>query len=141
MDKEFVEECWFIYGLKIKRYFIGIKLYHSSGTPGGVRFDWSKCLSKFFIGWLHSHPSGVSHVSDTDDLTMNGWAIGLGRPLLCAVVCDGRTRVWQYWKKSKSRKNAAVCRQEIKIKFLKGPFILADTLVDHKDTKSAVCRV
>lgn len=127
----FVEECWFVYGLKIFDKFIGFKVYHSSGTPGAVEFNWEKAITKFLVGWVHTHPSGSTHVSYTDDKTMNGWAIGLGKPLLCVVVCDGQARAWQYWKKRKSHKSAAVCRKEIDIKF-KGPFLIADTKVDKK---------
>jgi hypothetical protein len=116
MNKDFVEECWFVYGIRIFRRFIGFRVYHSSGTPSQVQFSWEKALSKFLIGWVHTHPKGHTHVSYTDDKTMRGWTLALGKPLLCGVVCDGSHRGWQYWKKRpKSRKCAAVCRREISI--------------------------
>jgi len=131
--KNFVEECWFIYGIKFFGKFVGFRVYHSSGTPGSVEFKWEKALSKFLIGWVHTHPSGITHVSDTDDRTMRGWCIGLGKPLLCVVVADGQARAWCYWKKRKSRHNIVVLRKETSILFV-GPFVFADTCSDKVET-------
>jgi hypothetical protein len=34
--EEFIEECWFIYGIRIRDFFIGYPKYHSAGTSGNV---------------------------------------------------------------------------------------------------------
>ena len=125
----FVEECWFVYGIKVLGRFFGFKVYHSSGTPGSVEFKWERALLKYMVGWVHTHPPGFNYVSGTDDKTMKGWSIALGKPLLCAVSCDGGVKAWQYWKETKSRNSSVVCRKEISIK-VKGPFITASTLGD-----------
>ena len=87
MEKEFIEECWFIYGIWIGRSsFIGHLVHHSAGTSGSVDFDWKESMSPRLLGWLHSHPPsfGVGP-SDTDESAMRGWVRARNDKLICGI--------------------------------------------------------
>lgn len=45
-------------------------------------------------GFFHTHPPGVTGMSARDRLTMKAWVSAFGKPLLCAIRCDGATRIW-----------------------------------------------
>lgn len=88
MKEEFVEECWFIYGVRIKRYFFGVPVYQGAGSSGHVEFDWAKAMHPLLLGWIHTHPEGFgAYPSETDNSTMAGWVRGKARPLICGIIC------------------------------------------------------
>lgn len=99
--EEFIEECWFIYGIRIRNYFFGISIYHSAGSSGQVEFDWKKAMNPLLLGWIHSHPGffGV-RASETDDSTMKGWVRGKATPLICGILCQGEEGWYEYYRDS-----------------------------------------
>jgi len=121
-DEGFVEECWFIYGIHFRSWYIGFLKYHSSGTAGSVEFDWHKALAPFFLGWYHSHP-GVKFLtpSDIDNKTMRSWIKGLYRPLLCGIFCGGEQRCYCYYKNGMDAKRESVILRRLVIARLLGP--------------------
>lgn len=101
MDKEFIEECWFIYGIKIGHTYIGYPVYHAAGTSGQVEFDWKKAMNPFLLGWVHTHPNDFGcGPSETDTSTMNGWVRGKGKPMLCVILCDHEQGCYEYYRSS-----------------------------------------
>jgi hypothetical protein len=99
MIEEFIEECWFIYGIKVKGTYIGFPVYHAAGTSGHVEFDWKKAMNPFLLGWVHTHLNDFgSRPSDTDNSTMRGWVRGKGKPLLCAILCDNEEGHYEYYR-------------------------------------------
>ena len=97
MTKEFIEECWFIYGIRLKGTYIGFPIYHSAGSSGQVEFDWKKAMNPFLLGWIHTHPNDFGcGPSETDNSTMRGWVRGKGKPLLCAILCDYEQGSYEY---------------------------------------------
>jgi len=105
MEKSFVENCWFIYGLKIKKFYIGFVVKHSTGEASGVEFDWKKIYdSKYLIGFFHTHPRDVMGYSITDDTTMKAWVSCMWRDLICGIWNETRTQAACYlFKKNKSQ--------------------------------------
>jgi proteasome lid subunit RPN8/RPN11 len=102
MGKEFIEECWFIYGIRVGRKIFGYKVYHASGTSGHVDFDWEKAMNPRLLGWLHTHPTGFGpHPSETDESTMRGWVRAKNKPLICGITCDGQTLWHEYYRDGK----------------------------------------
>jgi hypothetical protein len=99
MSEEFIEECWFIYGVKVGGIYIGIPIYHAAGTSGHVEFDWKKAMNPFLLGWIHTHPNDFgSAPSETDNSTMRGWVRGKGKPLLCAILCGNEQTCFEYYR-------------------------------------------
>jgi hypothetical protein len=89
--QEFIEECWFIYGFRVGKYFFGYPEYHSAGTSGNVEFSWEKAMNPLLIGWVHTHPNGFGpRPSETDNSTMRGWVRGKGKnkSLICGILCE-----------------------------------------------------
>lgn len=83
----FKEKCWFVYGLTIGPFVLGKLVYVSEGEAHCVEFDWEKGLSKFLIGWFHTHPKNCSlSPSSEDERTMKSWVRTLERPLLCGIT-------------------------------------------------------
>ncbi len=84
--KEFVEDCWFLHGFRVGRYYFAVRRYHSSGHCAGVEFDFKKAFKKSVIGWYHTHPGvGNTKPSSTDHETMRSWVRGMGRRMLCGI--------------------------------------------------------
>ena len=102
---DFFEKCWFIYGIKIKNFYIGFVLKHSNGVAAGVEFDWEKIYnSKYIIGFFHTHPNGMLNYSDTDYRTMNAWVSCLWRNLICGIWNEERSKnICYLFKKDKTR--------------------------------------
>jgi len=102
MKNEFIEECWFLYGFKIGKFFIGGPVYHSAGTSGHVEFDWEKAMNPLLIGWVHTHPNGFGpRPSETDNSTMRGWVRGKNRSMVCGIICDGEEGWYEYYRDSR----------------------------------------
>jgi hypothetical protein len=98
-EEEFIEECWFIYGVRIGRSILGYMVYHAAGTSGHVEFDWKKAMHPRLLGWLHTHPSGFGpHPSEMDNSTMKGWVRGKSKSMLCGITCDGQTLWHEYYR-------------------------------------------
>jgi len=100
MDESFVEKCWFIYGLRLGRIYLGFLKYHSKGTAGSVDFDWHKALTPLLIGWYHSHP-GVKFLTPSaiDDRTMRSWIKATNKKLLCGIFCQDEQKCYCYYKR------------------------------------------
>jgi hypothetical protein len=99
MDESFVEECWFIYGLRLGSIYLGFLKYHSKGTAGSVDFDWHKALTPLLIGWYHSHPGRKFLTpSSIDDRTMRSWIKATNKKLLCGIFCQDEQRCYCYYK-------------------------------------------
>lgn len=97
--EEFIEECWFIYGIRIRDFFIGYPKYHSAGTSGNVEFSWKKAMNPLLIGWVHTHPKGFGpRPSKTDNSTMRGWVRGKGRSLVCGILCKEEQGWFDYYR-------------------------------------------
>jgi len=97
--KDFVEECWTLHGIWLPwRLWIWEEKYVSSGSAGGVDFDWEKAWDdRFLVGWRHTHPGvGFDWPSSIDDRTMRSWVKAFGRPLVCGVSCGDSTRYYLY---------------------------------------------
>jgi hypothetical protein len=98
-EEEFIEECWFIYGVRIKNYFFGFHIYHSAGSAGHVEFDWEKAMHPRLLGWIHTHPSGFGpRPSEMDNSVMRGWIRGLNRPMICGIFCDNDKEWYDYYR-------------------------------------------
>lgn len=97
-ESSFFEECWFIYGFRIKNWFFGIVKKHSAGSVAGVKFDWRKIQdSKSLIGFFHTHPGSHKPMySDTDYRTMNAWVSCIWRDLVCGIWNDVQTKTSCY---------------------------------------------
>jgi hypothetical protein len=99
MKEEFIEECWFLYGFKIGKFFIGYPVYHSAGSSGQVEFNWKQALNPFLIGWVHTHPEGFGpRPSETDNSTMRGWVRGKNRSMVCGIICSGEEGWYEYYR-------------------------------------------
>lgn len=107
LKEDFVEDCWFMYGLRIGRFFLGFLYYSCHGTEASVTFDWQGMPPKTLIGWYHTHPGIKSLMpSSMDDQTMRSWVRGLGRPFLCGIICHGEQRCFLYYKKREGKKSS-----------------------------------
>ena len=121
LQEDFVEECWFIYGLRLGTVYLGFLKYHSKGTSGSVDFDWHKALAPLFIGWYHSHPGQKFLTpSDRDNRTMKSWIIGMFEPRLCGIFCDGEQRCYCYYKGAESTKRETIIRRVPIVAHLRG---------------------
>jgi len=96
---EKIEQCWFLYGIRIGRWSLGFLKYHSKGTEASVDFDWQKVMaSKYFLGWYHTHPTFSSEPSELDEKTMRSWIRGLGRNLICGILGTDGHKCWYYFR-------------------------------------------
>jgi len=108
-EDNFFEKCWFIYGIKIKKIYIGIIVKHSNGKRAGVKFNWKKIYnSKYLIGFFHTHPGHNIRYSCTDRDTMNAWVFCLWRDLICGI-----------WSEDKSINNCYLFKTNKSIKVMK----------------------
>jgi hypothetical protein len=113
--EEFIEECWFIYGVRIKNYFFGYPIYHSAGSSGHVEFDWKEAMHPMLLGWLHTHPFGFgSNPSETDNSTMRGWVRGRNKALVCGIMCGNDEKWFEYYRKT----DGDVTRRNIQVKYI-----------------------
>jgi hypothetical protein len=113
MDKEFIEECWFLYGIRVKGHFFGYLEYHSAGSSGQVEFDWEQAMNPLLIGWVHTHPYGFgAGPSETDNSTMRGWVRGKNRPMVSGIRCDDEEIWYDYYRKS----DGEIDRRDIEIR-------------------------
>jgi hypothetical protein len=114
--KNFVEQCWFLYGFRFRRWYFGFLKLHSTGTATGVEItDWEKALTPLLIGWYHSHP-GYKFLtpSGIDNKTMRSWVKGLNRSLLCGIFCAIHQRCYYYYKSEQStRRESVIYRRQI----------------------------
>lgn len=92
------ERCWFLFGKKIGKRYIGFLKYHSEGSPAQVAFNWAQASKDKLIGFLHTHPGGFPGPSARDDKTMKAWVRAEGKPLLCGIESDGVKRFFLYYK-------------------------------------------
>ncbi|MDD5649834.1 MAG: hypothetical protein PHF86_05340 [Candidatus Nanoarchaeia archaeon] len=95
----FKERCWTLYGFKIGKFIFGWLKYLDEGEEFAVEFDWRKGLSKFIIGWFHTHPTTVTlNPSKEDKKTMRSWVRTLERPLICGIMYDHKKRREFLWR-------------------------------------------
>ncbi len=114
MMVEFIEECWFIYGIRLGRFFLGFTVYHAAGSAGHVEFDWKKAMHPNLLGWIHTHPSGFgAGPSETDNSTMRGWVRGRGKPMICIIKCDDTKGCYEYSRWS----DGYIGKNDIKVRF------------------------
>lgn len=122
MVEDFVEECWFIYGLRLGSLYLGFLKYHSSGTAVSVDFDWHKALSPLLIGWYHSHPGEKFLTpSSIDDSTMRSWVKGLGHSVLCGIICGERQHCYCYYKQGMDENRESIIYRKHMKADLSGP--------------------
>jgi len=120
----FKENCWFLYGIRIGSYYLGYRKYHSEGDFASVSFDWRVALNKRLLGWSHTHSGGEPFPSLRDHLTMSGWVIGTGKPLMCDIVSDNRNKCWLFGKKNpRCRKSSEIIHCSIGMKYYGALFI------------------
>jgi hypothetical protein len=93
---EFKERCYFLYGIQLFGNFIGVLRYHSQGTRDSVSFDPKGMLSKFFLGWFHTHPKGNPLFSERDESTLWAWVTAEGRDFICGVISGSKTKAWVF---------------------------------------------
>ena len=124
--KDFVEECWILYGLRIGKFFVGYKKYHSKGTAGNVFFDYKTASNPFVIGWKHTHPGIKSiHPSSTDNKTMRSWVKSIYKAFLCGIHCNGQESFYKYSVDGLTKTNVTKVRKKrVKIEFI-GSFFVA----------------
>jgi len=119
-----IEHCWFIYGITIGKFSIGILRYHSSGSEGEVEFSWKKAQNPNLIGWYHTHPGEkFLYPSSTDESTMRSWIKSINKPMLCGIF-NGKNHVcFRYHKGPLLNKETTVIRSTIKAIVIKPFFI------------------
>lgn len=108
--ENFVEQCWFLYGFRFRKWYLGFLRHHSTGATASVEIaDWEKALTPFLIGWYHSHP-GYKFLkpSSIDDTTMRSWVKGLGKSLLCGIFCAIHQRCYCYYISKKSTRRESI---------------------------------
>lgn len=117
----FKETCWFLFGIKLGPFYIGKLQFHSRGEECSVEFDWEKGLSKFLLGWFHTHPHQVSlSPSGEDQKTMRAWVRTLEKPLICGIINESGEQKSYLFKRDKNKK---IVYQSLKTKLLKTFFI------------------
>ena len=122
---DFSEECWFIYGIKLRDYYFGFLKYHSKGEYASVEFNWLKALNRFQIGWYHSHPGKKALTpSDRDRRTMRSWVLGRGESLLCGIFCSGEQRCYLYSKVGVDEKKNSIIERSPVVASIIGPFFI-----------------
>ena len=124
--KDFTEECWFMYGIRLGKYFVGFMKYHSVGESHEVMFDYSKANNRWVVGWKHTHP-GIRniHPSPTDNKTMRSWVKSLYKPFLCGIACNGHEAFYRYRVNGLTKTNVTKVRSEkVRIEYM-GPFFIA----------------
>lgn len=72
------------------RYWWGVGHWDSEGSVSRVAFDHKKVMEREeqhgdVVGFYHTHPCTPSSPSQTDYMTMGGWTVCFGRPLVCLI--------------------------------------------------------
>jgi hypothetical protein len=120
-EEVFLEEVWFLFGIRIGNLFFGFTVYQNRGEVAHVTFDWKKALSfipflkdsnKFLIGFYHTHPGGDPFPSSTDTETMGTWVKATGKGLLCGIRSAGVQKCYLY--KRVAEDSADIKYKEIK---------------------------
>ena len=115
MPEEFIEECWFIYGIRLGSFFVGFKKYHSKGTSGSVEFSWEQAMNPFLIGWIHTHGPFGLEPSEKDNSTMRSWVRGKAKPMICGIY-SGRKKAWyNYFRPGLHYRNFSIYRSKMRV--------------------------
>ena len=84
---DFKERCWTIYGFITNSIIIGFLKESSinrTRKTNSVEFGWEKNLSKFVIGWFHTHNNDIAlKPSQEDEKTMRSWVRSFNKPFIC----------------------------------------------------------
>ena len=118
--KDFKEECWILYGFRIKfkeiakKFFIGFQKYHSIGTSSNVVMDYKVVNSPYVIGWYHTHP-GISNTipSSTDNSTMRSWVKSIYKSYLCGIRCGAHDACYYYYVGGISKQNVTIVKKKV----------------------------
>jgi proteasome lid subunit RPN8/RPN11 len=87
-------------GWRIGRLWLAKGHWGTEGTSVQVNIDPTKVLDREeekgdVIGFWHTHPSFVASPSGRDYLTMRGWWISFGKPIVCCIHgIDGLKAHW-----------------------------------------------
>jgi hypothetical protein len=95
---EFVEVCWFVYGIRVGKTFFGYKVFHSRGKTASVEFSWEKAMNPLLIGWVHTHGPFGFYPSERDNATMRSWVRAKNKPMICGISCDGIIVWYDYFR-------------------------------------------
>jgi hypothetical protein len=94
----FKEKCWTLLGFKFGKFLIGYLKFSSEGENHSVEFDWKIGLSKFLLGWFHTHPSNTSLVPSQEDCkTSRGWVRALAKPIICGIMYENSYSKFSYF--------------------------------------------
>ena len=108
-----MENCYFLFGIKIFNIRIGRVVYHSQGEVANVIFNWEKVYNSFWLlGFYHTHPGDDIEYSDRDRKTMGAWVSCRWRDLICGI-----------WSEDKSKRNAFLFTKDKHIKLIKDFFL------------------
>lgn len=130
----FVEQVWFVYGLKIGPFYFGFLEYQNDGEPCQVKFDPLKAFfgkkilgriksNKRMLGFYHSHPSGIISPSSTDDATMDAWVKAMGKDMLCGIMAGEQQTCFVYRRLLKRKAETDYIAVSSKIFFKKYLFV------------------
>ncbi len=129
--KEFKEELWYLYGVRLERlisgirFFIGFRKYFCKGSGAEVSMDFKTANSPYVIGWYHTHP-GVKNItaSATDNSTMRSWVKAIYKTYLCGIECNGHMACYAYYVGGMTKsKTTIVTKKKVNLYFL-GPLFL-----------------
>lgn len=122
--KSFIENCWYLYGIRLGKYIIGYRRYHGSGTAGSVRIDYKTASNPWVVGWYHTHP-GIKNInpSSTDNKTMRSWVRAFYKYYLCGIICGNREACYCYHITGIFNKVTRVKKSKVDIFFLNNLFI------------------
>lgn len=130
-SKEFKEDLWYLYGLRLeklipgKRFYIGFRKYCTKGTGVEVSMNFDTAKSPYIIGWYHTHP-GEKNItpSSTDNATMRSWVKAAYKTYLCGIRSGDSEAVYCYYLGGISKDKTTIVNKS-KIKFgLFGPLFL-----------------
>lgn len=124
INKNFIEDCWYLYGIRFGRYIIGYRKYHGSGTAGGVEFNYKTARNKWVVGWYHTHP-GIKNIypSSIDNKTMKSWVRSYYKSYLCGIICGEREACYCYHIRGIFNKVTKVKKSKVNISFCNNLFI------------------
>ena len=127
-SKDFLEECWFLYGVRIGPLYIGRLKYVSQGTAGSVDFDWQPAMDKKVIGWYHTHPGeDFTTPSATDHKTMRSWVKGRGDLMLCGIKSGDSQKCYAFY-----RSDGTAILYNVMVSFLTGNFFVGMLTLDER---------
>lgn len=101
---EFRETATLLLGTRGSKFVVGSMVYQFQGTSHSVEVSWEEVIrtdeaNGSVVGFYHTHPKGSPRISYRDQETMEQWVACLGKPLICAIECDGKLRVWNFPRK------------------------------------------